>query len=628
MKIRQTPAMEINDNFFQQAVSCPLKLYHIATGTDQGRNYLPYPHRNKLRLRDVISLRYENRRFTSDLLSAAEEETKRWLKEENVAICGAVLRSGNFITRIPILVKEGDQYTIVQVHGKLRKRSQKETIQWPVKSRSTAVYLLKAAYRTGILKKCINTNEIRIALFFPDKSYRSGYDGLLQKMTDVRSKNPSAVLIEESEKLFTGVDATDAVSHVLDGLPESVSHNLFTGKTIKECCDLIDCHEWSLGNQFDVKIHKECKYCEYRRIASKRDGGCWNEFFLDERVSYPERHVFELIGHGSDSDSEMGYFYQEQVPYTDSFHTFELIKKYGGDKLTIHQRRMLQLLESKGDSVPKIWIKPGIKELSKIRYPLHFIDFEAATYALPMQRGVNCYYPVYFQFSCHSLFEDGTIQYNEWLDTDPDRVNPHEEFVHRLYSIPSVLEGTIVQYSQFEYRALKYLLKDFKKNSMYYEKEITMLEKIMWKPASDSRFLDLNRIVEEYYYNRYLQGSIGLKQVLKSILTWKKIDQNEHSDIAKLYDTHINLLEGADVGNHPDPYQTMNLNGMIIDDGAAAMNAYLSLKNKLLSENEMDQIPVLLRRYCSLDSYALLILFRHFKSLMNQFKDDEELTIF
>jgi hypothetical protein len=625
--------MEINDNTFQQAISCPLKLYHIASGTETENRKLPYRHRNKLRLRDAVSLRYQNRRFTSDSIKAAEQETREWLNDEKVAICGAVLRIDRFMTRIPILVKDGSRYTIVQVHGKLRKRVDEEFIQWPVKSRSTSLYLLKAAYRAYVLERSIGggASEIRTTLFFPDRGFRSSSDNLIQQLASVREEHPAEDVISESEKLFTTVDATEAVNHVIRELPATVSYNYFTGMTVSDACDFIKANPLESSNLLNVNIHNECKYCEFRLASDKKSTGCWAGFFPDKTLRFPALHVHELIGHGNDSDIDRGFFYQEQVPFTEPFTSFDVIKKNGGEKLTIHQRRMLQILRSKGEPVPDLWIKAGISELANIKFPLHFIDFEAATYALPMHRGMNSYQPVYFQYSCHTLFENGFIQHHEWLDDQPQSANVHAELVRKLHEIPFFLTGTIVQYSQFEYRALKNLLKDFKRNAMLYETEIGMLNDIMNGTdgiRGGGRFLDLSRIIEDFYFNRFLQGGIGLKQVLTSVLKWAKTVEGKKKEVIDLHDITIDLMHDYEEYGAPDPYSSIKLNGEKIDDGSVAMNAWLSLKNRLLTDEEIQYIPVLLRRYCALDSYALVVLFRHLKQMMAEMKKNEDLIIF
>jgi hypothetical protein len=621
--------MRIYDNTFLQAISCPLKVYHIALETSVKSKNIAFRHRNKLRLRDVISLQFKNRRFTSDSIQEAEKETADWLKEENVAICGAVVRAGNFITRIPILVKENDQFTIVQVHGKLRKRMQHDEIHWPVKSRSTASYLMKAAYRSYVLMKGLDILSPKVTLFFPNKSYRSVEENLLQMFSGIREKGNDAQFAFDANDLFASVDATESSKRCMGEIPESVSHSIFTGMSVEDACTFMVTKPLEKGNILDIGIHRECKYCDFRRVTSDENTGCWNRFFPDQSVELPDLHVYELIGHGNDEDSDRGFFYQEQVPATEPYSSFRNIRKNSGDKFSIYQRRMLQLLNSKGSPGPKLWVRSGLTELREHTYPLHFLDFEAATYALPLERGEHPYNPVYFQYSCHTLHEDGRLEHHFWLDEDAERSQAHESLIDHLASVPGIREGSIIQYSQFEYRAMKNILKGFRKNANLHEKRIRDLTEIMKGSENlrKPRFLDLSRIIEEYYYNYYMRGSIGLKHVLKSVLMWQKEEQSLRGRNPEIYDSTVDLYHPKTPDGYPDPYSSLSLEGKQIGDGSEAMNAWLSLKNGLLNTDESVTIPLLLKRYCALDSYALVILFRHLVDLLDLMNEDEDLII-
>jgi hypothetical protein len=623
---------EINDNLFQQAVSCPLKLFHYLQSGSVRYSELPFRHRNKLHLRDAVSLRYENRRFTSDDTQSALAETELWLREDTIAICGAVLKSGSFITRIPILLKEGDRLTVVQVHGKLRNRSQARQIDSVPKNRQSAIYLLKAAFRVQVLQQLFPGCKPEVRLFFPDRTYRCGTGSFYDLMQNVRSIDPGVELVEECNKLFAEVDATRGTEELMLSMPDNVAHRYFAGRTTEEICTLLIDTDWGSGNILNVRIHNGCKYCDFRKGGGSDGKGCWDRFFFDEEIAEPGRHVFELIGHGNDEESEKGFHFQEQVPFTDQFSSFELLKKSGQQTISIHQRRILQILSSRDDDVPQMWVKPGLKMIEGLRFPLHFIDFEAATSALPMERGIGPYNPVLFQFSCHTLQDDGSLTHHEWLDDTGAGEFPHPAFIGKLAEVPGIFEGTLIQYSQFEYRGLKDLLSGFRRNSMLYEAEINSVKNLMDGNSGHEipRFVDLSRLISDFYFNDKLGGGLGLKQVLKSVLL--KISKEGDAGIleAQIHDTRINLLNFALDGSEPDPYSLIGDEElkMNIDDGAVAMNAYIAMKSGLLTSDEKEKIPVLLKRYCALDTFALYVIYRHLVKYASQIGDEEDLVFF
>jgi hypothetical protein len=246
-----------------------------------------------------------------------------------------------------------------------------------------------------------------------------------------------------------------------------------------------------------------------------------------------------------------------------------------------------------------------------------------------MRRGAGPYSPVYFQFSCHTVNKNGEINHEEWLDIDPESGYPHSEFISKLHQIPDITKGTIIQYSQFEQQALRQLYGEFNRNAMYYEKEMAMLkELLLYTDHEKTRFYDLSRLIRDGYFNSDLEGSLGLKHLLKSVLKFKHETAPGSPLKAKIVDLEIDLNQKTDGDYLPDPYNLVQDHKYAIDDGAAAMNAYISLKSGLLTAEEEQDIPILLRRYCALDSYALIVIFNHLKELAQKMNGQKDLVIF
>ena len=65
--------------------------------------------------------------------------------------------------------------------------------------------------------------------------------------------------------------------------------------------------------------------------------------------------------------------------------------------------------------------REGLKrEMRKWKFPLHFIDFETATPAIPLNRGRRPYETIAFQFSHHIVDENGGVRH-------VDEYPPHPE---------------------------------------------------------------------------------------------------------------------------------------------------------------------------------------------------------
>lgn len=598
------PQQLINDHFFLQGLSCPLKIPFLLNKSLLGSDRPVFRQRNKLHLRDAVALRYQHRKYTTAHSGTAAAETAEWLKKDEVTICGAVLQTGKRQTRIPILVKEKEKFTIVQVHGKLRKSSDQRALLAPGKKKSTTINLLKAAYRADVLLELIPNAKIEIHFFFPHKHFRSSKSHL---HSVVGSSDPSPEAKKLLHDLFLNVNATKAVEDVLKSIPDNVAHTVLSGLPVREAFNSV----YRMSKNPDSLYlengrHPGCSSCDYRQ-SGKFEKGCWSQNFESDDLRSSQSHVYDLIGHGNQFLTEKGVYYQENVEITDGLETIDQMKKYGGLKFTMQQRRNLQILKSKRESVPLLWLRKGIEKIRSFRFPLHFIDFEAATYAIPMIRGSNPYTPLYFQFSCHTLNEDKSVHHTSWLQDGVDVEHIHEEFVERLASIHQIFEGTIVHFSPFEKQALNRLSADFNRNSMLYSYQIDILNKLKTGHGThpERRFLDLSEIVRDYYYNSELKGSLGIKDVLLTVLkTEEKIGE---LPVAK------SLFPGIDRGDESDadPYRAIQNGNSVIMDGAAAMHAWISQKNGLLTDEESASVSALLESYCTLDSLSMLAVYNH-----------------
>lgn len=618
----------INDDLFQQTISCPLKFTHITKSQKARRQSgMLFRQRNKLHIRDAIAHQFENCRYTSSPTQQAHEETANWLKQDSVAICGAVVNKGNLLTRIPILIKEKNHLTIIQVHGKLRKRSEGVEISPTINKRSILRYLLKAAYRMEVLKRVFPESDVKVDFYFPNKHFKSSLDHLHLFLSE-EFENDDDIRYEFKE-LFSKVKATDAVEKINEKIPESIAHQSFADLSVAKAIEQMMNLNQDQSEKTEINRHTGCKYCEFRLPEMEKKDGCWNKFFFTKKLHHPEKHVFELIGHGNSSETDHGTFYQEEAELSRGFRSFEDTQKYGGSNITILQRRNLQILQARDESVPSLWMKPGVKSLEKLEYPLHFLDFEAATYAIPLRGENRPYTPIFFQFSCHTLKENGTLVHTEWLDQQEEETYPHVEFVNQLRKIPDIFEGTIMQYSPFEKQGVNRLIGDLKREPNQFQTQIEILEKIRKSefPGYENRFFDISRIISDFYFNKFFNDGLGLKQVLSSILLWEKTFGNMDLPQIRIDDSVIDMKASFSNGGIPDPYKQIQNSDFLIADGAAAMNAWLSFKNGLLSGEEELQIPKMLRKYCSLDSFALYVIYRHIRKFTDSI-ENEDLILF
>jgi hypothetical protein len=145
------------------------------------------------------------------------------------------------------------------------------------------------------------------------------------------------------------------------------------------------------------------------------------------------------------------------------------------------------------------YISEGLeRELTDVEYPIHFLDFETISTAIPRYAGTRPYQTIPFQWSNHILQKDGVLEHHDYLcNRDKD---PREEFTFRLLSVLG-MKGTIFIYSAYETRIIKALSEDFPE---YQKKLLDTLD----------RFKDLCAILKKYCYHPDFHGSFSLKSVL------------------------------------------------------------------------------------------------------------------
>jgi hypothetical protein len=205
------------------------------------------------------------------------------------------------------------------------------------------------------------------------------------------------------------------------------------------------------------------------------------------------------------------------------------------------------------------WYSPEIgEELSKLKYPLYFADFETVNPALPRFAGMRPYDQIPFQWSVHVQREPGaTPEHFEFLATD--RSDPRPSFVSALCD--SLGErGSIVVYSQqFESQRLL----DLASWLPEFSGRINKIQRRLW---------DLLPIVRDHVYHPAFCGSYSLKSVLPALV--------------------------------PE----MTYEGMEVADGQSAGLAWESIVAGECSEAESQQKRKALLDYCGQDTLGMVRL--------------------
>lgn len=222
-----------------------------------------------------------------------------------------------------------------------------------------------------------------------------------------------------------------------------------------------------------------CKKCQFLRSPCHLDG--------------PSDPVFELpriLGKKADALIADGIARIAHVPE--------------GEKLTAIQRLHRRAVIAGG----LVTEAAGLEQLSQVRTPTGYLDFETLSLALPPFPGMTPYDVIPIQYSLHRRTRHGGTEHRELL-VDPRAPNI-EEFARHLLDGLDGLESIVV-YSSFERQRLQWLA--------------ARLPALA--PALDgvvSRLVDLLPIVQASVAHPEFHGSLSIKRVLPVLVPELRYD--------------------------------------------------------------------------------------------------------
>lgn len=139
------------------------------------------------------------------------------------------------------------------------------------------------------------------------------------------------------------------------------------------------------------------------------------------------------------------------------------------------------------------------RSLTQLEYPIHFFDFEAQNPAIPRFNGLKPYEQFPFQYSCHILGADGSIEHREYLHINQS--DPRPALIAALTTDISPTGSVVVYHKSFEASLLRKLAKDFPQ----YAPQLEAIANRLW---------DLEDIFKYHYKHPGFRGSTSIKNVL------------------------------------------------------------------------------------------------------------------
>lgn len=197
--------------------------------------------------------------------------------------------------------------------------------------------------------------------------------------------------------------------------------------------------------------------------------------------------------------------------------------------------------------------------LAELIFPIHFFDFETLNPAIPRFDGLKPFEQFPFQYSCHVLQDNGTLELHDYLHEEP--TDPRLPLVEALVEHIAPVGSVVVYHKSFEGERLRNLAQIFPK----YAEALLSIEARLW---------DQETIFKQHYRHPAFLGRTSIKKVLPVVVPG------------------------------------LNYNSLEVQNGAIAQaiwDAMICTEDPTVRQ----QLRKDLRDYCTQDTFAMLKFTRH-----------------
>jgi hypothetical protein len=656
---------------FKQGLECPNKLYFsnnkqvfhnvknedpflqaLASGGFQVEEYARLQYPGGILIEDPVDFENYDYQYLAD-------QTSKLLKQENVVIYEAAFYINDLFIRTDILVKKGNHIQLIEVKAKSLDPS--EHYNFVGKSKkivsSWKPYLFDLAFQIYVMQLCLPSYKITPYLCLVDKTKSATVDGLnqffrIEKFPNSRTgvRKTFKQVSQLGENILHQENLSEVVSKIHNG-----DYTYYNNLNFQEAVKLLS--EIRMQNYYPnwPAQFSTCKKCEFKKDDSedgkKKQSGfeyCFKKQYQWTDQDFKKSTIFNVWDLKDSKLMEQGLLFKSQL-------TPEDIKyKEATGKLSRTERQWLQIVKERDKDTSEFIDIDGLRaEMESWVYPYHFIDFETSTTPLPFHEGRKPYEQIAFQFSHHIYHENGLIEHaNEFINITPGEF-PNFIFSQHLLDALIHDEGTIFKYSTHENTILNAIRDQLKSSDYEFKDELVSFIETISHPkdkhpdpwevptrlsGNGSRdMVDLCAIIKKYYYNPYTMGSNSIKHLLPAVLKSSEFIQSKYSkSIEKIRITSKNFAPNHvwlqyDNGKIINPYKLLpplyenmtqdQINDTLseldnIADGGAALIAYGKIQYTDMTKQERVEISKSLKRYCELDTLAMVMIFEHLKTLI------------
>ncbi len=629
--------MYLTKSDFKACVDCPTRLHYRKAKFPSAKDdneYLQFLADGGFMIEFLAKARFAN---SVDLVAlrdpvAAFDRTKAALAEkENVAVFEAAANDGVYHVRTDVLVKEGKTLRLIEVKSSsIDTRGDEETDSDDEENDATAAfftkrgprrvtsrwlpYLQDLTFQTLVLEAAFPQYTVQPFLAVVDKGQIATDAETLGQFTLTTVHTGPADKRPRPEVVYAGTPAQLATSKlivVLDAKEAVDSLRASVKEAAAEMAKLLTPAGATRKEPTLAELYRTCRDCEFRVEVEGKPSGfgqCWAGF------PATNSHILDLHRVG-----QIGSGPKDPVPTLLAGRTasyLDLRPDQLGNPGAWATRRTQQW---EGTKNGKVWQAPKLRETLEEHsrnpgYPLHFIDFEACNISLPHHAGLHPYERVAFQWSCHTVTEDGAVSHQGWLNDQ--RAFPNFDFARTLRSCIGD-KGTVYVWSNYEQvtlrKVLDQLLAAEARGLGQHDAALARwLESILGPADEDGkrrnspRIRDLHDLAYAHYFHPAMKGRTSIKVVLPAV--WQSDEKLRNHPLFRHYLKTEN-------GTSLDPYKALpalplGQDSVAVREGTGAIRVYQDLifnQDVANRENRRE----LLWQYCQLDTAAMLMIWMH-----------------
>ena len=609
---------------FVSAFICPTRLNYIRfpyqfTDSTEEDEYLQSLSDGGYQIGKLAQLNFKNGIEVSEDSSIALNETNELMSKDNVIIFEAAIQFQNFFIRVDIVRKKDKVIDLVEVKAKSYDSAkfddqifynQDGTVNSKWKE-----YFYDLAFQHYVVKSKFPDSTIRSFFHLPNKNIDSKVDNLFSKFS---IKNKKAYFLGSNEDLvdnfISEINVTEKIEEILTQTFTFQHQEML----FYEIADELSMAKVNLIN-LPVQIGSYCKQCQFIDTDDQKSGmhKCWKTLNTYTNKKFKDQKVIDIYSLRSQKIiDQQKYFIDELEPEDLKIESEPVLsdKPFSSKDRQYFQCFGIDTYINKEHYVSQS--KYLDYEINKWNYPLNFIDFETATHAIPAYKGLPPYGNIAFQYSIHTLDNDGAVKHEgEFLSTSKDEF-PNLGFIRNLCADLSKNEGSIFMWSNHETKILNEIKKQILKLRLAdeYKQELKFIDSVL--PTGKREIIDQLKIAKGGVYYPNIKGSNSIKKILPAVIRHSNFIQEKYSEpiygnsngIPSKNYKNIKWVQKNN-NDYRDPYDIIkDLSDDAINQGGMAATTFAKLLFEDLTDENRLSLQNALLKYCELDTLAMVMI--------------------